>query len=102
MTQKKSNVTWTVVGLMLGLLLAALDQTIVSTAMPTIIGKLGGLDKYVWVFSAYLIANVVSMPVFGKLGDMYGRKLFFLLGLLVFMIGSALCGTSTTMTQLIV
>ncbi|UUZ89786.1 MFS transporter [Paenibacillus sp. P25] len=55
-----------------------------------------------WVFSAYLIANVVSMPVFGKLGDMYGRKLFFLLGIAVFMIGSALCGTSTTMTQLIV
>ncbi|UUZ84093.1 MFS transporter [Paenibacillus sp. P26] len=102
MEQKKSHPTWTVVGLMLGLLLAALDQTIVSTAMPTIIGKLGGLDKYVWVFSAYLIANVVSMPVFGKLGDMYGRKLFFLLGIAVFMIGSALCGTSTTMTQLIV
>ncbi|TVY03915.1 MDR family MFS transporter [Paenibacillus cremeus] len=102
MALKKSNITWTVVGLMLGLLLAALDQTIVSTAMPTIVGKLGGLDKYVWVFSAYLIANVVSMPIFGKLGDMYGRKTFFLLGLVVFMIGSALCGTSTTMTQLII
>lgn len=102
MEAKKSNITWTVVGLMLGLLLASLDQTIVSTAMPTIIGELGGLDKYVWVFSAYLIANVVSMPVFGKLGDMYGRKLFFLLGIVVFMIGSALCGTSATMTQLIV
>ncbi|MEC0207549.1 MDR family MFS transporter [Paenibacillus ehimensis] len=102
MVQKKTNTAWTVAALMLGLLLASLDQTIVSTAMPTIIGMLGGLDKYVWVFSAYLIANVVSMPIFGKLGDMYGRKLFFLLGLVVFMIGSALCGTSTTMTQLIV
>lgn len=65
---------------MLALLLAALDQTIISTAMPTILGELGGLDQFVWVFSAYLIANVVSMPIFGKLGDMYGRKLFFLLG----------------------
>ncbi|MCR8629770.1 MDR family MFS transporter [Paenibacillus radicis (ex Xue et al. 2023)] len=102
MTEKKSNVRWTIVGLMLGLLLAALDQTIVSTAMPTIVGELGGLEKFVWVFSAYLIANVVSMPIFGKLSDMYGRKLFFLLGLAVFMIGSALCGTSENMIQLII
>ncbi|WP_127586969.1 MDR family MFS transporter [Paenibacillus koleovorans] len=100
--KKSSHIPWTVAGLMLGLLLASLDQTIVSTAMPTIVGKLGGLEQYVWVFSAYLIANVVSMPIFGKLGDMYGRKTFFLLGLVVFMIGSALCGTSTSMTQLIV
>lgn len=76
---KKSNIPWTVTGLMLALLLAALDQTIISTAMPTILGELGGLDQFVWVFSAYLIANVVSMPIFGKLGDMYGRKLFFFL-----------------------
>lgn len=99
---KKSNIPWTVTGLMLALLLAALDQTIISTAMPTILGELGGLDQFVWVFSAYLIANVVSMPIFGKLGDMYGRKLFFLLGLIVFMIGSALCGTSESMLQLII
>jgi EmrB/QacA subfamily drug resistance transporter len=102
MTQKKSNIRWTIVGLMLGLLLASLDQTIVSTAMPTIVGEFGGLDKFVWVFSAYLIANVISMPIFGKLSDMYGRKKFFLLGLIVFMIGSALCGTSTNMLQLII
>ncbi|SDD71275.1 drug resistance transporter, EmrB/QacA subfamily [Paenibacillus sp. UNCCL117] len=99
---KKSNIPWTVTGLMLALLLASLDQTIVSTAMPTILGELGGLDQFVWVFSAYLIANVVAMPIFGKLGDMYGRKLFFLIGLVVFMIGSALCGTSETMLQLII
>ncbi|AFC32909.1 MFS family major facilitator transporter [Paenibacillus mucilaginosus 3016] len=99
---RKSNIPWTVAGLMLGLLLASLDQTIVSTAMPTIVGLLGGLEYYVWVFSAYLIANVVSMPIFGKLGDMYGRKLFFLIGLVVFMAGSALCGTSSTMTELII
>ncbi|WP_284644701.1 MDR family MFS transporter [Paenibacillus silviterrae] len=99
---KKSNVRWTIVGLMLALLLASLDQTIVSTAMPTIVGELGGLEQFVWVFSAYLIANVVSMPIFGKLSDMYGRKLFFLLGLIVFMIGSALCGTASTMLELII
>ncbi|SFK74377.1 drug resistance transporter, EmrB/QacA subfamily [Paenibacillus sp. 1_12] len=102
MVNKKSNVRLTIVGLMLGLLLASLDQTIVSTAMPTIVGEFGGLDKFVWVFSAYLIANVVSMPIFGKLSDMYGRKKFFLLGLVVFMVGSALCGTSTSMFELIV
>ncbi|MDF2961787.1 MAG: family major facilitator transporter [Paenibacillus sp.] len=102
MLEKQSNVRWTIVGLMLGLLLASLDQTIVSTAMPTIVGELGGLEQFVWVFSAYLIANVVSMPIFGKLSDMYGRKLFYLLGLTVFMIGSALCGTAENMLQLII
>ncbi|UJF32152.1 MDR family MFS transporter [Paenibacillus hexagrammi] len=102
MSERKSNTTWVVVGLMLGLLLAALDQTIVSTAMPTIVSKLGGFEQFVWVFSAYLIANVTAMPIFGKLSDMYGRKLFFIIGIIVFMIGSALCGTSGSMTQLIV
>lgn len=101
MTQKQSHVKWTVTGLMLGLLLASLDQTIVSTAMPTIIEEFGGLDKFVWVFSAYLITSVAGMPIFGKLSDMYGRKRFFLFGLVTFMIGSALCGTSQSMTQLI-
>ncbi|MDB5052897.1 MAG: family major facilitator transporter [Bacilli bacterium] len=102
MDLKKTNVNLTVVGLMLGLLLAALDQTIVSTAMPTILGIFGGLDKFVWVYSAYLITSVAGMPIFGKLSDMYGRKNFFLLGLVMFMIGSALCGTSQSMTQLII
>lgn len=102
MSERKSSTTWVVAGLLLGLLLASLDQTIVSTAMPTIVSKLGGFEQFVWVFSAYLIANVTAMPIFGKLSDMYGRKLFFLIGIVVFMIGSALCGTSASMTQLIV
>ncbi len=102
MNSQKTNIRWTVVGLMLGLLLAALDQTIVSTAMPTILSEFGGLDKYVWVFSAYMIASVTSMPLFGKLSDMYGRKLFFLSGIIVFMGGSALCGTANSMTELII
>ncbi|MCR8645233.1 MFS transporter [Paenibacillus sp. N1-5-1-14] len=102
MNAKKTVIPWTVLGLMLGLLLASLDQTIVSTAMPTIVQKLGGFNSFIWVFSAYLIANVVTMPIFGKLSDMYGRKRFFLLGIVIFMIGSALCGSAQSMTQLII
>lgn len=102
MDQKKTSMKMTVAALMMGLLLSSLDQTIVSTAMPTIIGVFGELDKFVWVISAYAIASVVGMPIFGKLSDMYGRKRFFLLGLVVFMAGSALCGTAESMTQLII
>jgi EmrB/QacA subfamily drug resistance transporter len=102
MDRNKSNTKLTVAALMLGLLLAALDQTIVSTAMPTILAEFGGLDKFVWVYSAYSIASVIGMPIFGKLSDMYGRKRFFLLGLILFMIGSALCGTAQSMTELII
>jgi EmrB/QacA subfamily drug resistance transporter len=102
MDAKKSNVRLVVAGLLLGLFMAALDQTIVSTAMTRIIEKLGGLDKFVWVYSAYMIAMVVSTPIFGKLSDMYGRKRFFLTGTALFMAGSILCGTAQNMDQLIV
>lgn len=102
MDTKKSNTRWTVAALLLGIFMASLDQTIVSTAMPTIVKDLGGLDKFVWVFSAYMIASVVFTPIFGKLSDMFGRKLFFAFGLILFMAGSALCGLASDMTQLIV
>ncbi|MCD9024001.1 MDR family MFS transporter [Cohnella silvisoli] len=102
MDVKKSNTRLVVAGLLLGLFMAALDQTIVSTAMPTIIKKLGGLESFIWVYSAYMIAMVVSTPIFGKLSDMYGRKRFFLMGLLLFMVGSILCGTAMNMDQLII
>src|SRR5690554_5552443 len=88
-----------VIGLLLGLFVAALDQTIVATAMPTVVKELGGFELFVWVFSAYMIASVVATPIFGKLSDIYGRKRFFLFGLVVFLIGSILCGLSTTMMQ---
>lgn len=100
--KNKSNIKLVVAGLLLGLFMAALDQTIVSTAMTTIIKKLGGLESFIWVYSAYMIAMVVSTPIFGKLSDMFGRKRFFLLGLTLFMLGSILCGTAQNMDQLII
>ena len=88
-------------GLMLGMLLAALDQTVVSVAMPTIVGKLHGLNHYTWVTISYVLASTVSLPLWGKLGDMYGRKQFFQLSILLFLIGSALCGLSQTYLELV-
>ena len=87
--------------LMLGMILASLDQTIVSTALPTIVGDLGGLNHLSWVVTAYLLASTVSTPLYGKLGDQYGRKRLFLAAIVIFLIGSALCGLSQTLEQLI-
>ena len=88
-------------GLMLGMLLASLDQTIVSTALPTIAGDLGGLNHYTWVVIAYILTSTISMPLYGKLGDLYGRKRLFQFAIVVFLIGSALCGLSQSMLELI-
>ena len=89
-------------GLMLVLLLASLDQTIVSTALPTIVRELGGLTHLSWVVTAYLLAVTVVTPIYGKLGDLYGRKVILQIALVVFLIGSALCGLAQGMTELIV
>jgi MFS family permease len=89
------------IALMLGMFLAALDQSIVSTALPTIVGDLGGLNHLSWVVTSYLLASTISTPVYGKLGDMYGRKPIFLAAILVFLAGSMLAGLSESMTQLI-
>jgi EmrB/QacA subfamily drug resistance transporter len=89
-------------GLMLVLLLAALDQTIVATAMPTIVGDLGGLEHLAWVTSAYLLGQTAVIPIYGKLGDLYGRKRVLQSAVLVFLAGSALCGQAADMTELIV
>src|SRR3954454_16635958 len=89
------------VALLLVLLLAALDQTIVSTALPTIVGDLGGISHLSWVVTAYLLSATISGPLYGKLGDLYGRKRVLQTAIVIFLIGSALCGLSQSMAQLI-
>lgn len=88
--------------LMLAMLLSALDQTIVSTALPVIAVDLHGLDKLSWVATSYLLASAIATPIYGKLGDMYGRKKIFISSIIIFLIGSALCGLSQNMDQLII
>jgi EmrB/QacA subfamily drug resistance transporter len=90
-----------VAGTMMALLLAALDQTIVGTAMPRIVAELNGLNYYSWVITAYLVASTVMVPIAGKLGDLFGRKPFLLAGMIGFVIASALCGQSHSMLELI-
>lgn len=100
MIKKDTNLKPVVAGLLLGILMAAMDNTIVATAMPTIISDLGDFDKYIWVTSAYMVAVMAGMPIFGKLSDMYGRKRFFMFGLIVFLLGSILCGIAHSIVQL--
>ncbi|HSA48689.1 MAG TPA: MDR family MFS transporter [Yinghuangia sp.] len=88
-------------GLMLGIMLSALDQTIVATALPTIVSELGGLDRLAWVTTAYALAMAISTPVYGKLGDLFGRKYLFQIAIGIFLAGSALCGLAQSMTALI-
>ena len=90
-----------IIGLLLGMLLAALDQTIVGTAMPHIITELGGTNV-TWVVTSYLLASTVSVPIIGKLSDIYGRRIFFMGGMVIFLIGSALSGTSQNMAELVI
>ena len=97
----RRRIVLTTVGAVAGMFLAALDSTIVATAMPTVIADLHGIDHYAWVFTAYLLAEIASIPLWGRLADMYGRKRIFLLGMIIFLVGSALCGTSTSMLELI-
>ena len=87
--------------LMLAILLAALDQTIVSTALPTIVGDLGGLSHLSWVVTAYILATTASTPLWGKLGDQFGRKTLFQASIIIFLVGSALCGQAHSMIELI-
>jgi EmrB/QacA subfamily drug resistance transporter len=89
-------------GLMVTLLLAALDQTIVATALPRIVSDLGGLTSYTWVFTAYMLASTVAVPLWGKLGDVYGRRPLILAAIVIFLVGSALCGLAQSMFQLVV
>ncbi|MGC5258764.1 DHA2 family efflux MFS transporter permease subunit [Gordonia sp. DT218] len=88
-------------GLMLAMLLAALDQTIVATALPTIVNDLGGAEHLTWVVTAYMLATTATTPLWGKLGDLYGRKYLFIGCVVIFLVGSALCGTAMSMGELI-
>src|SRR6266851_1616686 len=91
----------TMIGVLMVMLLASLDQTIVSTAMPRVIADLHGFDRYTWVSTAYLLTSTVTVPIYGKLSDLFGRKPIFLFGVVVFLAGSALSGTAQSMNQLI-
>lgn len=97
----RERLVFILVSVMLGMLLSAVDQTVVGTAMPRIIADLNGLKEYAWVTTSYLLASTVMVPLYGKLSDIYGRKPFYILGMVLFLAGSALSGTSHTMTQLI-
>ena len=101
MTAEKQRIRVIFGALVLVLLLAALDQTIVATALPTIVGDLGGIQHLSWVVTAYLLTSTVSGPIYGKLGDLYGRKLVLQVAIVIFLVGSALCGLSQNMGQLI-
>lgn len=95
------RVRWTLLGVMLAMLLAMLDNMVVGTAMPTIVGELGGLQHLSWVVTAYTLATAASTPVWGKLGDLYGRKGTFLTAIVIFLVGSGFSGAAQTMNELI-
>jgi MFS family permease len=97
----KKELYWVFGALMLGMLLAALDSTIVATALPTIVGDLHGANHLSWVVVAYLLATTVSTPLWGKLGDLHGRKMYFQAAIVIFLIGSMLCGAAHSMAELI-
>lgn len=101
-TASRRRLILILVGIMLGMLLAALDQTIVGTAMPRVIAELNGLEHYAWVATSYMLASTVTVPIYGKLSDIYGRRPFFIGGMVLFLAGSALSGASQDMVQLIV
>src|SRR4051812_8736767 len=100
-TLPRRQILTTFAGLLLAMLLASLDQTIVATALPTIVGDLGGLDQLSWVVTAYLLGATVSMPLWGRISDLYGRKQLFQAAIVVFLAGSALSGLAGTLGQLI-
>jgi EmrB/QacA subfamily drug resistance transporter len=99
---QRRDVLITLAGVMLAMFLASLDQTVVGTAMPRIIADLGGFDRYTWVTTAYLVTSTTMVPIVGRMTDMYGRKWFYIVGITIFLLGSALSGLSQTLTQLII
>src|SRR5438270_4285758 len=100
-TQNQTSIRTVFGALFLALWLAALDQTVVSTALPTMVGDLGGLSYLSWVVTAYLLTSTVAGPLYGKFGDLYGRKIVLQVAIAIFLVGSALCGLAQNMVQLI-
>src|SRR5512145_2807823 len=98
---RATNRPLTVLALLLGLFLAAMEMTVVSTAMPTAVGDLGGIRLYAWVFAAYMLTTTVTLPIHGKLADLYGRKPVMIAGIAVFLGGAFFCGSAHTMNELI-
>src|SRR5688500_3670223 len=101
MLMSRNRIILVTAGIMLSLFLASMESTVVATAMPTIVGQLGGLDHYSWVFSAYLLASTTVVPLYGKLSDIYGRRSIYAIAMVIFLVGSVLCGMAGNMTQLI-
>src|SRR5438270_1770119 len=100
-TFSRRDTLLTMLGVLMVMLLASLDQTIVSTAMPRVIADLQGFDRYTWVSTAYLLTSTVMVPIYGKLSDLFGRKPIIMFGIVVFLAGSALSGAAQSMNQLI-
>ena len=97
----RNRIILVTIGIMLSLFLASMESTVVATATPTIVGQLGGLQHYSWVFSAFMLASTTTVPLYGKLSDLYGRRRLYLIAMALFLAGSILCGLANTMTQLI-
>src|SRR5262245_14416561 len=100
-TLREFRVLTTLIGVAMALLMGALENTIVGTAMQTVVARLGGIHTYSWVFAAYILASTVMTPIWGKLADLFGRRFAMFGGLALFILGSALAGASQSMTQLI-
>ena len=97
----RNRILLVIIGIMLSLFLASMEATVIATAMPTIVGQLGGLEHYAWVFSAYMLTSTTSVPLYGKLSDLYGRRKLYVFAMAVFLIGCILCGQANSMPQLI-
>src|SRR5215207_4131853 len=100
-TLSRQKVIWITLGVLLGIFMASMEATVVATAMPTIVGQLGGLEAYSWVFSGYMLTSTTTVPLYGKFSDLYGRRRVYTFAMLLFLAGSLLCGLAQTMPQLI-
>src|SRR6476620_6530769 len=100
--QENQNRKLLLIGLVIAMLFAALDGTIVGTAMPRIVGEMGGLSLMTWLTTAYMLTSTTVVPIAGKLADLFGRKLIYITGISIFIIGSVLCGVAQSMEQLII